>query len=611
MAAVLTRLRTDPGWTLRLGAVLLVVVAAATTPAWGDRFTVYLLTQGFLYAALAITLDLVWGYTGILDLGHAVWFGIGALTVGVMTTRLAADGMVVSVHGGLGTYLGAVVLAMLIAGAAAAVVGLYCFSWRGSTMFYVAIVTLAVSVVCEAVYLELKWTGGDNGLFGFRFAGLDPAAWFYVCLAFLGLVMGIGYTLVRSDFGLLMRAIRDNETRVRYLGFSVDPIKVAVLAGGAMLAAATGALYGCLLGLVSSPLFGFLFSTEIVVWVAIGGRGTLFGPALGAVALQFVASSLNRSYPDQWQLIVGLAFIAVVVFIPDGIVPPAWRVLDRLVRRGARPASGRRLVASPAAATPNGATGTVARIENLLFSYGALRVLRGLSLEVQRGELLCVIGPNGAGKSTLMSVMSDGRMRYAGSIAYSVGGGLSHRGRSVNALARAGVMRKFQTPSLFAGLTVAETILLASRRGRVPSLLRRTAGIAVPEPVLALCQATGLDQHLDEPGTSLSHGLKQALELAATIAAWPDVLLLDEPTAGLTAHERELIGKVLRGLVSDHHRTVVLIEHDFDFVDELADRIVVLQDGRVLKVGSTAEIKHDDTVREGYLGVTGVSEVPA
>jgi ABC-type branched-subunit amino acid transport system ATPase component len=234
-------------------------------------------------------------------------------------------------------------------------------------------------------------------------------------------------------------------------------------------------------------------------------------------------------------------------------------------------------------------------------------VLRGVSLEVQRAELLCVIGPNGAGKSTLMSVMSDGRMRYQGSVTYDVGGAVSHRGASVNALARAGIVRKFQTPNLFSGLTVAETILLASSRGRIPSLLHRTAGIEVPEPVVALCRATGLEQHLDDRASSLAHGLKQALELAAAIAAWPEVLLLDEPTAGLTAQERGLIGDVLRRLVTEHGRTVVLIEHDFDFVDELADRIVVLQDGRVLAVGSTSEIKHDESVRAGYLGVTGAT----
>ena len=596
--------RPSRSTALKMAVVAVVGVAALTGPAWGDRFTIYLLTQGFLYAALAISLDLVWGYTGILDLGHAVWFGVGALTVGVLTTRLSADGMVVAVHGGVGTYAAAILLGMIVAAAIAAVVGLYCFSWRGSTMFYVAIVTLAVSVVAEALYLEVHWTGGDNGLFGFRLRTFDTTAWFYICLVFLAVVTSLGYVLVRSDFGLLMRAIRDNETRGRYLGFDVDPVKIGVLAGGAALAAATGGLYGSLLGLVSSPLFGFLFSTEIVVWVAIGGRATLFGPILGAIALQFLSSSLNRSYPDQWQLIVGLAFIAVVVFIPDGMVPPLWRGAERLLRGGGPNNPARRLLGVDQE-TERGGDPVVARVDDLRFGYGALRVLHGLSLDVQRGELLCIIGPNGAGKSSLLSVLSDGRLKYEGHVSYNTRRPAVHRGSSVNSLARSGVMRKFQTPSLFAGLTVAETILLATCRGRIPSVIRRTGDVEVPQPVMDLCRATGLDQHLDTRGSDLPHGLKQALELAATIAAWPEVMLLDEPTAGLTTQERGVIGGILRNLVSDHGRTVVLIEHDFDFVDELADRIVVLQDGRVLAVGSTSEIKQDEAVREGYLGLTG------
>jgi branched-chain amino acid transport system permease protein len=606
VAAVLSRLRDDRGLPLRAAAAAALVLAAVSGPLWGDRYTVYLLTQGFLYAALAVTLDLVWGRTGILDLGHAVWFGAGALTAGVLTTTLSPDGLVVGVHGGPGTYVLAALLAMVIAGAAAAVVGLYCFSWRGSTMFTVAVVTLALSVICEALYLELHWTGGDNGLFGFRLGALDPTAWFYVCLGFLGLVLAGAWLVARSDLGLLLLAIRDNEGRARELGYPVDRVKIGVLAAGAAAAALTGALYGALLGLVSSPLFGFLFSTQVVVWVAIGGRGSLIGPALGAIALQFAATSLNRSHPDQWQLIVGLAFIAVVVFVPDGVAPPLWRLLRRAVAGPARPPSGLLLRPVAAAAAGSG-PGPAATIADLRFGYGALRVLRGLSLEVRRAELLCVIGPNGAGKSTLLSVMCDGRLRHQGTVAYAAAPGLSHRGAPVDALARAGVVRKRQTPSLFRGLTAGETILLASRRGRLPSPLRRTSEVAVPEPVVALCRATGLDRHLDDPGTALAHGLKQALELAATIAAWPEVLLLDEPTAGLTAQERALVGDVLRGLVREHGRTVVLIEHDLDFVDDLADRIVVLRDGTVLAVGSTAEIRRDESVREGYLGVTGAT----
>jgi len=596
--------RLDRHGVVRAALLLAAGVAAMLGPVLGDPYTVYLLTQAFIYAALAVSLDLVWGHAGILDLGHAVWFGAGALAVGVMTTTVGRDGMVVAVHGGPGTYVAAILLGMAASAAAAAVVGAYCFSWRGSTRFYVAIVTLAVSVVCEALYLEQRWTGGDNGLFGFQLRQLDRTAWYYSCLALLGATLGLGVVLTRSDFGLLMRAIRDNEARARHLGFRVDPLKVAILAGGAALAALAGGVYGAAVGLVSSPLFGFLFSTQIVVWVAIGGRGTLLGPVLGAIALELASSSLDRSFPDQWQLLVGLAFVAVVVFIPDGLLPPLGRLLERLALGGRDHGRERRLVPGRAAEEIQGRGSVVAALSEVTFAYGALQVLRGVSMEVRRSELLCLIGPNGAGKSTLMTLVGDGTMRYGGTIRFDLEGVRDHRGCAVDRLARQGVIRKFQTPSLFESLTVAETLLLARHRGRLPSPWRRTRAIEVPAAVVELCRLTGLDRHLNVRASALPHGLQQALELAATVAAWPDLLLLDEPTAGLTAQERRVVGDVLRRLSRHQGRTIVLIEHDLDFVDELADRVVVLQDGAVLADGSAEEIKRSERVRQSYLGVS-------
>jgi branched-chain amino acid transport system permease protein len=597
--------RLDRRTAARTVLMVMAGTAAVLGPVLGDSYTVYLLTQSFIYAALAVSLDLVWGYAGILDLGHAVWFGAGALAVGVMTTTVGPDGMVVAVHGGVGTYLIAVLLGVAASAAAATVLGAYCFSWRGSTRFYVAIVTLAVSVVCEALYLEQRWTGGDNGLFGFQVRQLDRVAWYYLCLALLGVVLGIGAVVARSDFGLLMRAIRDNEVRARHLGFRVDLLKTAILAGGAALAALVGGVYGAAVGLVSSPLFGFLFSTQIVVWVAIGGRGTLLGPVLGAIALELASSSLDRSFPDQWQLLVGLAFVAVVVFIPDGLLPPLGRLFERLTFGGRNRGLERSLVPmAPVMGKAPERGDVVARFSGVTFAYGALQVLRGVSMEVKRSELLCLIGPNGAGKSTLMALVGDGTMQHDGSIRFELDGLSAHRGRSVDHLARRGVIRKFQTPSLFESLTVAETLLLARHRGRLPSLWRRTSSIEVPAVVVELCQLTGLDRHLNVRASALPHGLQQALELAATVAAWPDLLLLDEPTAGLTAQERRVVGEVLRRLSREQGRTVVLIEHDLDFVDELADRVVVLQDGVVLADGSADEIKRSETVRQSYLGVS-------
>jgi len=246
----------------------------------------------------------------------------------------------------------------------------------------------------------------------------------------------------------------------------------------------------------------------------------------------------------------------------------------------------------------------VAALSEVTFAYGALQVLRGVSMEVRRSELLCLIGPNGAGKSTLMALIGDGTMRHGGSIRFQLDGLSVHRGRTVDHLARRGVIRKFQTPSLFESLTVAETLLLARHRGQLPSLWRRTRRIEVPGAAVELCRLSGLDRHLDVRASALPHGLQQALELAATVAAWPELLLLDEPTAGLTAQERRVVGEVLRHLSREQGRTILLIEHDLEFVDELADRVVVLQDGGVLADGSSDEIKRSETVRRGYLGAS-------
>ncbi|MGH3375437.1 MAG: ABC transporter ATP-binding protein, partial [Actinoallomurus sp.] len=216
-------------------------------------------------------------------------------------------------------------------------------------------------------------------------------------------------------------------------------------------------------------------------------------------------------------------------------------------------------------------------------------------------ELLCVVGPNGAGKSTLLSVLADGGLRITGQVDYRLDEQtLGHR-RPPHQMARRGVTRKFQAPHLFAGLTVAETLLLARHNGRVPSLWRRTEDVSAGPAVFDVIEATGMEGRENEPATTLAHGLKQGVEIAASVAARPQVLLLDEPTAGLTNNERQVIGGVLRRLVGNG-MTVVLIEHDFDFVNEIADRVVVLHEGRIIEDGTPAEVSESAVVREAYLG---------
>jgi branched-chain amino acid transport system permease protein len=588
----------------RVGAAAVVVAVVALMPQLLGSYYLSLLTESILFAIAALSLDLVWGYTGIPDLGHALWFGTGALAVGMMTTNVDSFGLVHLVHSGLGTYVAGIAIGMAAAGAVALVVGLASFSQGESDPFYIAIVTLALTVIAGTVYTqESKWTGGDNGLFGFAYHGFSGDTWYYISAALLVLVAGGALVLVRSDFGLVMRAIRDNERRIRFFGTNVEQAKIGVFVLGAVLSALAGGVYASVVGFVSAPLFGFLFSTQMVIWVAVGGRGTILGPIIGAIGLSFVTSKLSASYPTQWAFFLGLLFVAVVVFVPDGVLPPLVRQGRRLLHRRRPPRLSRSFVAAPPARPelrPKGEP--VCVVSEVAFAYGALEVLRGVDFEIKAGELLCIVGPNGAGKSTLLNVLTDGKLPADGSISFFVHHGeVVRKGRPIHAIARGGIARKFQIPHLFDSLTVAETILLASRKGRTPSLWWRTREIPVGRSVHEILEATGLEGREDTPSPALAHGLKQGLELAAATSVRPELLLLDEPTAGLTSNERHVIGDVFRRLV-EAGMTIVLIEHDLDFVARVADRVIVLHGGKVVESGTPAEVSESTVVREAYVG---------
>lgn len=609
MASRLT-LRRGRFGTVGLGG--LVVAGFAVFGVVGTDYNTGLLTTAFVYAIAAVSLDLVWGYVGAPDLGHALWFGIGALSVGAMTTVTDKTGLVIDVHDSSWRYVVGIILGMIVSAALAGIVGRFSFSARGSA-FYIAVVTLALTTVATTLYSQFpKITGGDNGLFGFGPANVTPRTWYYVALAALTLVVIGAVVLVRSDLGLLLKAVRDNETRTRYLGYDVERIKTVTFMGGAAIAAFAGGLMAVIYGLVSSDLFSFVFATQMLVWVAVGGRGTIIGPVIGAIVLQLVGAHLSAQFPTQWNLVEGVLFVLVVVFVPDGVLPFVTRQIGRLAtslhtRRGdmasrePQGVGGRRITPDPAGAPQRPTTSPVIAVSDLHFGYGSLQVLRGVDLQVNRGELLCIVGPNGAGKSTLVSVLADGNMRIDGEIRYELGSHTSHRRRPPHRIARYGVSRKFQSPQLFESLSAAETILLARLGGKLPSFWRRSEVVPVSPAVVDVLDATGLHGRDNERGTTLAHGLKQGLEIAAAVASRPQVLLLDEPTAGLTLNERAVIGKVLRRLVGNG-MTVILIEHDLDFVNQIADRVVVLHGGRIIQDGTPDEVSSSQVVREAYLG---------
>jgi branched-chain amino acid transport system permease protein len=257
-------------------------------------------------------------------------------------------------------------------------------------------------------------------------------------------------------------------------------------------------------------------------------------------------------------------------------------------------------VLDPAEATGTSAgSGAALRLEGVAKHFGSLKVLDGITLTAGAGELVSLVGPNGAGKTTLMRCIADGLERSSGRI--EVNG--HDIGRSPPEFCvRLGVGRKFQTANVFNTLTVAECLRIARARLDRPSVFSRSRLIRLPPAAYRTLVATGLDQKLDSPAGILSHGLKQALELTMVLALEARVILLDEPTAGLTKEERAVIGSILKDLVKVDGLCVLLVEHDLDFVRQISSRVVVLHQGKILLDGSVDEVVESHLVKSIYSG---------
>jgi len=576
---------------LRLALVGLAAVAAA--PYLLDTYTVNILIRSLLYACVALTVDILWGYTGILTFGQSAFFGIGAYACGLAFSHLDLTPTVAIL-----AFLGG----LAVAAAVAALVGWLAFGY-GVSPIYVSVVTLVLPiVVTQILFSGGTFTGSSSGLSGFDTFDLSIEAWFWIAGSALVILTAAAWIFVHSDAGRLLVAIRENEQRCEYLGIDTALLKTLLLVAAAIITAAAGYAYAGFTDVIAPELAGFVFGTELVIWVALGGRGTLIGPVAGTIVIDLVSAYLSGSLPFVWKLVIGLAFVVVIVALPQGLVPVvggAWRRLRR------RPASANGdglpiLQAAPPRPRLVGADGGPAvALHGLSRRYGSLRVLEGIDLAAGAGELVSLVGPNGAGKTTLIRCIADGHERSGGRVLVQ---GTDIGRRAPQRCVGFGIGRKFQTANVFETLTVAECLRLARARRERPSPWRREASLALPQAALQVMAATGLDRQLGTAVKHLSHGMKQALELAMVLALEPSVLLLDEPTAGLTKAERSLIGGILSGLARDHGLCILLVEHDLDFVREISSRIVVLHQGRIVLDGTVAEVIGSALVRTIYAG---------
>ncbi|KAF1045765.1 MAG: Octopine permease ATP-binding protein P [Herbaspirillum frisingense] len=573
--------------SLFIGAGLLLLVAG---PWLFDTYLQNILIKAYFMAIVAMTVDILWGYTGYLTFGQSAFFGIGAYAAGLVFTHAGFSAATVLLA------IGATIAA---AAAVAALAGWLSF-YRGASPFFATVISLVLPIVLTQLLLSGgRWTGSSSGLTGYDSFDFSLDAWYWISGGMLALAALGGWLLVRSDAGRLLAAIRDNEQRCSYLGIHTSLVKIALLVAMAVLAGLAGFGYGAFSGVVAPELTGFALGTEFIIWVALGGRGSLWGPLTGAVLIN-VATAYLSSMPFAWQLILGAAFIVVIVLLPQGLVPLLFRPFGL----------GRASAHQPRLEERAGAAGgdpqaEAIRMQGVARNFGPLKVLRGIDFAARAGELVGLIGPNGAGKTTLMRCMSDGAERSAGSIALC---GSDIGQLPPEACVHLGLGRKFQNANIFESLTVAQCLRIARARLERPALFKRAEVLHLPPYALHVMRATGLDGKLDNVAGDLSHGQQQALELAMVLALEPRVVLLDEPTAGLTKTERTQIGGVLSSLAHQYRLCCLLVEHDLDFVQQIATRMVVLHQGAIAMQGSFEEVVNSDLVKTIYSGSTHATE---
>ncbi len=564
------------------------------------------------WGILGIGFDILFGWTGLLSFGQAAFYGTG----GFVVAWLLLSGGIQSVW-----------LALAIGTIAAGVLGLI-LGWFAVRRIgiYFAMITLAFGQM--AFFIENNplsaYTGGENGLPGVPVPTLGWGAWstrintglpmYWLLAAFFLACFVLGRRIVHSPFGVVLRAIKENTARVAMLGHAVPRYKLACFVIAAMFAGLAGGLLGIFQSFMPPDAFDLDTSGQLVVQTVIGGVGTLIGPAVGAAVWLWLRDNLQLipGVGALWKLILGAVFVVLVIALRRGICGEI-RYLWQRHHRAATP----EVEASAAAAAAEAALPTMPMTAPLLHArpdapaleanglskhYGGLRAVDQVSFAVRTGSIHAVIGPNGAGKSTLFKMLLDEVSPTEGTVRLF---GRHITGLGATRAAQLGIGKSNQLNSLFLELTARENLriaALARRRGQFRlDVLRRAESIAEVERQIHIALATvELTARADVAVHRLAYGEKRRLEIGLALATGPNVLLLDEPLAGMSPAERVSTRALIRAIGRD--RTLLIVEHDMDAVFELAERITVLYEGRLLAEGPPDVIQRNQEVQDAYLG---------
>ena len=639
------------------GAEIIIISLLAAIPLLvSNSYILGLLTLLAIYAILLIGLDVSVGYLGQINLGHAAFLGLGAY----------AAGLCVSVLGfGLLPALGASLLLGLLVGAALAIPAL---RLEGPQF---ALATLSFSALTVIVLNEWEGvTAGAQGLSVIRpnlFGMTITAPGFYwLCLIFLAAVWMVMRNLLASNWGRAFEALRDSPIATDAMGIGAYQYKIAAFAIGSALGSFAGGLYAFNFLYLQPHSFTYELMVILLLGVVLGGRKSLWGALLGAALIVLlpnllsnrllfqlfsalgllmaivagvrglmaktsppfqavapiiamgalvVGGSLVENTEDWRKAIFALMLFSVVVGLPDGLMGFITRFLSRLFNLSPPvlplPAALEEVLPSKFITGKQIPAQTLLELRNLKCYFGGVKAVDDISIIVQAGHIHGLIGPNGSGKSTAVNVISGLYKPTAGTV-------LLH-GRplpqgSLYQVAKQGIARTFQNLQLFSDLSALGNVMVALKgvyRRPLPLLL---LGLGKHEETraqaeaLALLKLVGLEHHARTCSKNLTYGAQRFLEIARALACKPDLLILDEPAAGLAQPDVAQLIEIIK-CIHQRGMTIILIEHHMDVVSELCDRVTVLDGGKVIAQGTAEEVKRDPQVMLAYLGIAPEREV--
>ncbi|HET7421504.1 MAG TPA: branched-chain amino acid ABC transporter ATP-binding protein/permease [Candidatus Dormibacteraeota bacterium] len=610
MKAWLPRRADRVRWGL---AVALMVVAAVLPPASqylenqglieSARFEIVLGVTSLILALWAVSYNLMLGYAGMVSFAHAAYYGVGAYTVAILLQRFQLS------------YFVALAVAPLVAAAIGVATGLVALR---AVRLYFSLLTLAISQLLYSI--AEGWysvTGGDNGINGITTPDQlsDYPTLYYFVAAIVGVSLLVIFLLVRSPFGAALLAIRENRERARSIGINVKAYELAVYTIAATFAGLAGGLFPLVQpSVVPSMLYWTENATPVVVTL-LGGVGSFLGPGLGAFIYTGLQNSLSRDFPYQLDVILGAIVLGVVLIVPGGFasVPElVARLRRRIVGDGEAPDVetegeaiemidvGRALQAHAIQAEEIGKGKVLLNVADVSRNFGGLRAVEHVNLEIHEGDRHAIIGPNGAGKSTLFNMIT-GRLRPSSGRIWFDGRDITRR--PAHLIAKAGIGRAFQVTMIFPRLSVRQNLQYAmlAHRGRTV----QPWGIAdriYRDEAIELLGAVGLGPYSELPAGQLSHGDQRAIELAISLALGSRMILLDEPTAGMSAFETRKAMELVRRIATERNLTLLFCEHDMNVVFGTARMVTVMHQGRVLTQGTPEQVRADPQVQAVYLG---------